>query len=49
MRYDIIIKEKNRENPISTSYMGKEMTITELVEFFGLNEPDVEWYKIKEV
>jgi len=49
MRYEITIKEKGNDCLLHPSYSGRKMTMTELVEFFGLNEPDVEWYKIKEV
>lgn len=46
-KYKIYYKEWGRE-PSSTTHEGFK-TPEELVEFFGLNEPDVEWYKIEEV
>lgn len=49
MTYEIEIKEKENPCLLHTSYSGQEMTEQELVEFFGLDRPDVEWYKIREV
>lgn len=47
--YTITIKEKNKPRPLRTSYSGKEVTEEYLIEFFGLKEPDVEWYKIQRI
>lgn len=46
-KYKIYYKEVGRE-PRHTTHEGLK-TPEELVEFFGLNEPDVEWYKIEEL
>lgn len=45
--YQITIKEIGREKPIETEYIGN-IDRRKLIEFFGLEEPDVEWYRIKE-
>lgn len=44
--FEITIKEVGREKPIKTSYVG-DVNHKFLVDFFGLNEPDVEWYGIE--
>lgn len=45
--YYVTIKEVGRRTPITTSYTcTSEVTEQHVVEFFGLNEPDVEWFKI---
>lgn len=46
--YKITIKEAGLENPIVTEYVG-DIDRKNLIEFFGLKEPDVEWYQIKEL
>ncbi len=48
-KYEITIKEKNNDSVLHTSYSGREMTEQELIDFFGLNDDDVEWWKIEEV
>lgn len=45
-RFEITIKEVSREQTIKTAYIG-DATHQYLVDFFGLNEPDVEWYGIE--
>lgn len=47
--YEITIKEKKNDNVLHTSYSGQEKTEQELIDFFGLNDDDVEWWKIEEV
>ena len=46
--YEITIKETYREKPVSTEYHGF-INHEGLVSFFGLKEPDVEWYNIREI
>ena len=49
MTYKITIKEVGNQNVLQTSYSGKEVTEEFLIEFFGLKNPDVEWYKIEKI
>lgn len=46
--YQITIKEVGLEKPIVTEYVGN-IDRRKLIDFFGLKEPDVEWYQIKEL
>jgi hypothetical protein len=46
--WKVTIKEVGREKPIETYHSGNR-TYSEVKEFFGCNESDVEWYKIEEV
>ena len=46
-KYNITIKEYGRSKPLHTAHIGREMTEQELIDFYGLAEPDVEWYKIE--
>lgn len=48
-RYKITIKEYNRPKPLVTYHSGKRMSKQELIDFFGLNTPDVETYKIQQI
>ena len=46
--FEVVVKEKMNDNPIKTSYTGvceKE----DVINFYGLREPDVEWFTIKEI
>ncbi len=43
--FKITIKEYGREKPIETSYDG-DVNHQFLIDHFGLNNPDVEWYGI---
>ena len=45
--WEITIKEGGNPNLLHPSYTG-DVDRDFIIEFFGLNEPDVEWYKIKE-
>ena len=47
MTYRITIKEVGKETPTVTYYDG-EINERGLIAFFGLEEPDVEWYTIEE-
>ena len=46
--FKIITKEVGRDNPIETEYIG-DVDRAYLIKFFGLREPDVEWFRIEEV
>ena len=43
--YELEIKEFGNPNILRPSYIGN-VDIKYLIEFYGLNESDVEWYKI---
>lgn len=49
MEYKVTIKEYKKSEPIVTSISGRKMTNQEIIDFFGLDNNDVEWYKIEEV
>lgn len=44
----ITIKEVGRQHLIHTSHIGS-LQYAEVIAFFGLNNPDVEWYEVKEI
>ena len=46
--FKIITKEVGRDNHIETEFIG-DVDRAYLIEFFGLREPDVEWFRIEEV
>ena len=46
--FKIITKEVGRDNPIETEYIG-DVDRSYLIKFFGLREPDVEWFRIEEI
>ena len=46
--FKIITKEVGRERPIETEFVG-DVDRAYLIKFFGLREPDVEWFRIEEV
>lgn len=46
-KYKISYKEAGKEH-VGTCYDIGERSRLEVIEFFGLEEPDVEWYKIEE-
>ena len=46
--FEVVIKEKMNINPIKTSYTAV-CESEDVINFFGLREPDVEWFTIKEV
>ena len=46
--FKIITKEVGRDNPIETEYIG-DVDRAYLIKFFGLQEGDVEWFRIEEV
>lgn len=44
------IKEKNNDHILTPEYSwfdSGEKTRQEMIEFWGLNEPDVEWYELE--
>ena len=45
--FKITVKEVGVVNPVETEYHGY-IDRKGLIDFFGLNNSDVEWYKIKE-
>lgn len=45
--YNVTIKEVDNPNLLHPSYTG-DVDRDFIIKFFGLNEPDVEWYKIEE-
>lgn len=50
MVYRITIKEVGNQNLLKPTYSSiTEVTEKFLIEFFGLNNPDVEWYKIEKI
>lgn len=50
MYYTAIIKEFFTEQVLKPSYRkGVKMTAQELIDIWGLNEPDIEWYELYEV
>ncbi|MDD7234902.1 MAG: hypothetical protein PUH35_05380 [Bacteroidales bacterium] len=46
--FKIITKEVSREHPIETEFIG-DVDRAYLIKFFGLQEGDVEWFRIEEV
>lgn len=46
--WEITIKEVDKKEPFKTTHIGN-LTKKEVVDFFGLEEPDVEWYKVEQV
>lgn len=45
--YNVTIKEVDNPNLLHPSYTG-DVDRDFIIDFFGLNESDVEWYKIEE-
>ena len=46
--FEVVVKEKMNDNPIKTSYTGVCVE-EDVINFYGLREPDVEWFTIKEI
>lgn len=44
--YELEVKEVMNDSILHPSHIGREMSKKEIIDFFGLNEPDIEWYKI---
>lgn len=49
MEYRAKIKELGHNCVLTPSIQGKEMTKEQLVSFWGLENGDVEWYKLYQV
>lgn len=49
MEYIAEIKEGGHTNVLTPSISGSEMTKEELIDFWGLANDDVEWYKLYQV
>lgn len=48
--YNIRIKEKGSENILTPSYTSNvKLSRQFIIGWFGLEQPDVEWYEIEEV
>lgn len=44
------IKEKNHDSILTPTYVGNDhTTISYLIQFWGLDNDDVEWYDIEEI
>ena len=46
--FEVVVKEKLNDHPIKTSYTGV-CEREDVIDFYGLREPDVEWFTIKEI
>jgi hypothetical protein len=47
--YKAVIKERGNEHLLTPTYTGENVTRDVLVKHWGLNEPDVEWFKLYDV
>ena len=45
-KYRITYKEVGKPKPSTTYHTGNK-TEAQVIEFFGLDEPEVEWYKVE--
>lgn len=48
-RYEAEVKEKMNPHPLKPTYHGPKKTRQELVDFWGLEASDVEWYRLYEI
>ena len=46
--FEVVVKEKLNDHPIKTSHTGV-CEREDVIDFYGLREPDVEWFTIKEI
>lgn len=46
--FEVVVKEKLNDYPIKTSYTGV-CEMEDVIDFYGLREPDVEWFTVKEI
>lgn len=45
---EVTYKEINNNNISHNSYLGNDdLTLDFVINFFGLKEPDIEWYNVK--
>ena len=49
IHYEAEIEEVGREHILKPSLHSTEKTVEQLVEFWALNEPDVEWHRLYQV
>ena len=49
IEYMAEIKEVGKPNVLTPSLIGEKKTRAELIEFWGLQEPDVEWYRLYQI
>lgn len=49
MIYKVEVKEVENPTILHPSMLCEKKTKEEVVKFFGLDEPDVEWYKVYEI
>ena len=49
IEYMAEIKEVGKPNVLTPSLIGEKKTKAELIEFWGLQEPDVEWYRLCQI
>ena len=47
--WKITIKEVGKPKPLESVNLNSDMTYKEVVEFYGCEEADVEWYEINEI
>lgn len=47
--YKVTIKEEGKDTPLTPHYAGRKVTREFLIDFFGLDRPEVEWYEITEM
>lgn len=47
MKAIIKFKEVHADRVLETSYVGENLTRKKMVDFFGLDNPDVEWYTVE--
>ena len=47
-QYKITMKEVGTERPLESFYYG-DVSREYLIDFYGLKQPDIEWYNIEEV
>lgn len=47
-QYKITMKEVGTERPLESFYSG-DVSREYLIDFYGLKQPDIEWYNIEEV
>ena len=49
IEYMAEIKEVGKPNVLTPSLIGEKKTKAELIEFWGLQKPDVEWYSLYQI
>lgn len=46
--FKITVKERTTRQILTPEYIGNASR-EQVIQFFGLEEPDIEWYKIEEI